>query len=146
MDANLDQFLEQLLIEKGITDLDDDVRAEVKANMAERILDQIDQACINALSEEKAAELAEKIVDENFHAQKSAKKRHYRYVFVNRKYKNGFSHEDIFKVANSRLGWYKRSSMNMVNFIISKELLETKIKDGVGLLNPLSYYLREVGI
>ena len=59
MDANLDQFLEQLLIEKGITDLDDDVRAEVKANMAERILDQIDQACINALSEEKAAELAE---------------------------------------------------------------------------------------
>ena len=34
MDANLDQFLEQLLIEKGITDLDDDVRAEVKANMA----------------------------------------------------------------------------------------------------------------
>ena len=54
MDANLDQFLEQLLIEKGITDLDDDVRAEVKANMAERILDQIDQACINALSEEKA--------------------------------------------------------------------------------------------
>ena len=66
MDANLDQFLEQLLIEKGITDLDDDVRAEVKANMAERILDQIDQACINALSEEKAAELAEKIDDENF--------------------------------------------------------------------------------
>ena len=64
MDANLDQFLEQLLIEKGITDLDDDVRAEVKANMAERILDQIDQACINALSEEKAAELADKIDDE----------------------------------------------------------------------------------
>ena len=67
-------------------------------------------------------------------------------MYLNRKYKNGFSHEDIFKVANSRLGWYKRSSMNVVNFIISKELLETKIKDGVGLLNPLSYYLREVGI
>ena len=54
-------------------------------------------------------------------------------MYLNRKYKNGFSHEDIFKVANSRLGWYKRSSMNVVNFIISKELLETKIKDGVGL-------------
>ena len=67
-------------------------------------------------------------------------------MYLNRKYKNGFSHEDIFKVANSRLGWYKRSSMNVVNFIISKELLETKIKDGAGLLNPLSYYLREVGI
>ena len=67
-------------------------------------------------------------------------------MYLNRKYKCGFGHEDIFKVANSRLGWYKRSSMNVVNFIISKELLETKIKDGVGLLNPLSYYLREVGI
>ena len=67
-------------------------------------------------------------------------------MYLNRKYKKGFSNEDIFKVANSRLGWYKRSSMNVVNFIISKELLETKIKDGAGLLNPLSYYLREVGI
>ena len=57
-------------------------------------------------------------------------------MYLNRKYRNGFSHDDIFKVANSRLGWYKRSSMNVVNFIISKELLETKIKDGVGLLNP----------
>lgn len=66
--------------------------------------------------------------------------------YLNRKYKNGFSHDDIFKVANSRLGWYKRSGMNVVNFIISKELLETKIKDSTGLLNPLSYYLKDVGI
>lgn len=66
--------------------------------------------------------------------------------YLNRKYKNGFSHEEIFKVANSRLGWYKRSGMNVVNFIISKELLETKIKDSAGLLNPLSYYLKDVGI
>ena len=66
--------------------------------------------------------------------------------YLNRKYKNGFSHEDIFKVANSRLGWYKRSGMNVVNFIISKELLETKIKNSTGLLNPLSYYLKDVGI
>ena len=66
--------------------------------------------------------------------------------YLNRKYKNDFSHEDIYKVANSRLGWYRRSGMSVVNFIISKELLETKIKDSVGLLNPLSYYLKEVGI
>lgn len=66
--------------------------------------------------------------------------------YLNRKYKNGFSHEAIFKVANSRLGWYRRSGMNVVNFIISKELLETKIKDSAGLLNPLSYYLKDVGI
>ena len=66
--------------------------------------------------------------------------------YLNRKYKNGFSDEDIFKVANSRLGWYRRSGMNVVNYIISKELLETKIKDSAGLLNPLSYYLSNVGI
>lgn len=46
------------------------------------------------------------------------------------------------KVANSRLGWYRRSGMNVVNFIISPDLLENKIKDGAGLLNPLNYYLR----
>lgn len=66
--------------------------------------------------------------------------------YLNRKYRNGFSQEEIYKVANSRLGWYRRSGMNVVNFIISKELLETKIKDSAGLLNPLSYYLSNVGI
>lgn len=45
------------------------------------------------------------------------------------------------KVANSRLEWYRRSGMNVVNFIISKDLLENRIKDRVGLLNPLSYFL-----
>ncbi len=66
MEANLDQFLEQLLEDKGLTSLEGDVREEVKVDMANRILDQIDQACINALSEEQAAELAEKVDDENF--------------------------------------------------------------------------------
>lgn len=66
--------------------------------------------------------------------------------YINRKNHNGFSHEEIFKVANSRLGWYRKSGMNVVNFIISKDLLENKIKDGAGLLNPLKYYLSKVGI
>lgn len=66
--------------------------------------------------------------------------------YLNRKYRNGFNDESIFKVANSRLGWYRRSGMNVVNFILSPELLETKIKGGVGLLNPLDYYLSNVGI
>lgn len=65
---------------------------------------------------------------------------------MNRKYQNGFSHEEIFKVANSRLGWYRRCGMNVVNFIISKDLLEKRIKDGAGLLNPLSCYVVKVGI
>lgn len=67
-------------------------------------------------------------------------------TYLNRKYNNGFNHEAIYKVANSRLGWYKRSGMNVVNFILSLKLLETKIKDGACLLNPLQYYLRNVGI
>ena len=66
--------------------------------------------------------------------------------YLNWKHKNGFSNKEIFKVANSRLGWYKRSGMNVGNFIISKDLLENRIKDGAGLLNPLSYYLVKVGI
>lgn len=65
---------------------------------------------------------------------------------LNRKYKNGYCHEDIYKVANTRLGWYKRTRLPMINFILNPRLLETKIRDRVGLLNPLEYYLRKVGI
>ena len=67
-------------------------------------------------------------------------------AYINRKYKNGFDEESMYKVANSRLGWYKRCSMDVVNYILSPKLLETKIKDRAGLLNPLNYYLRNVGI
>lgn len=66
--------------------------------------------------------------------------------FLNRKFKNGFDEESIFKVANARLGWYKRCSMNVVNYILNPTLLETKTKERAGLLNPLNYYLRKVGI
>lgn len=66
--------------------------------------------------------------------------------YINRKYKNGFDKENIYKVANSRLGWYKRCGMNVINFILSPTLLETKVKERAGLLNPLQYYLRKVGI
>lgn len=67
-------------------------------------------------------------------------------LYINRKYKMGFNNESIYKVANSRLGWYRKCSMNVVNFILNSTLLETKIKDRAGLLNPLNYYLRNVGI
>ncbi len=66
--------------------------------------------------------------------------------YLNWKNHNGLNREEIYKVANSRRGWYRRSGMNVVNFIISKDLLENRIKDGAGLLNPLSYYLVKVGI
>lgn len=66
--------------------------------------------------------------------------------YLNRKHGNGIDQEEIYKIANSRLGWYKRSEMSVVNFIISIDLLENKIKNGAGLLNPLNYYLSKVGI
>ena len=53
----------------------------------------------------------------------------------------------MFKIIHEpEIGWYRKSGMNVVNFIISKDLLENRIKDGAGLLNPLSYYLVKVGI
>lgn len=61
---------------------------------------------------------------------------------LNTKLKCGFTEEDIFKVANSRLGWYRRCGMNVVNFILSPTVLSRKKKDRPGLVNPLTYYLR----
>ncbi len=62
---------------------------------------------------------------------------------LNKKYRCKFEDEDIFKVANSRLGWYRRSGMNVVNYILSPKVLETanKKKGRPGLVNPLDYYL-----
>lgn len=36
--------------------------------------------------------------------------------------------------------------MNVVNFIIGKDLLENRIRDGAGLLIPLPYHSVKVGI
>ena len=55
-----------------------------------------------------------------------------------------FTHEEIYKVANSRLGWYKRSGMYVVNFAISPEMLGRKTKSRPGLVDPLQYYLRNI--
>lgn len=61
---------------------------------------------------------------------------------LNTKLKCGLTEEDIFKVANSRLGWYRRCAMHVVNFILSPNVLSIKKKDRPGLINPLTYYLR----
>lgn len=63
---NIDDFIETLLNEKGITDIEPDIKTELKEEMKGRLLDQINQAAIMELSEEKAAELASKIDDPEF--------------------------------------------------------------------------------
>ena len=62
---------------------------------------------------------------------------------MNRKFKNGFSDEDIHKVANSRLGLFARAYGNVVNYILNPTILSyTNKKKGItGLVNPLDYYL-----
>ncbi len=62
---------------------------------------------------------------------------------INKSYKRNFNEEDIFKVANSRLGWYRRCGMRVVNYILSPKVLAqaNKKKGRPGLVNPLNYYL-----
>lgn len=60
---------------------------------------------------------------------------------LNKTCRCNFTHEDIFKCANSRLGWYRRSSGNIVNFLLSPIVLGIEKGDRPGLVNPLIYYL-----
>ena len=61
---------------------------------------------------------------------------------LNKKFKCNFSEEEIYKVANTRLGWYRRCGMNVVNYLLSPEVLAIKKEERPGLVNPLEYYLR----
>ena len=54
-----------------------------------------------------------------------------------------FSFEDLFKVANSRLGIYRQCGLSIINYILSPKILETRnSKRGrPALVNTLSHYL-----
>ena len=54
-----------------------------------------------------------------------------------------FTDEDTYKVANSRLGWYRRSGMDVVNYALSPKVLAlpSRKTGQPGLVNPLEYYL-----
>ena len=55
-----------------------------------------------------------------------------------------FSDEEMLKVANSRLGWYRRSGMYVVNFALNPQILGRKTKGRPGLVDPLNYYLSNI--
>ena len=61
---------------------------------------------------------------------------------LNRIFKCNFSEEEIFKVANTRLGWYRRCGKNVVNYLLSPKVLAIKKEERPGLVNPLEYYLK----
>ena len=60
---------------------------------------------------------------------------------INKRFKCNFNEEDIYKVANSRLGIYRQCGMNVINFILSPTVLAIRKANRPGLVNPLEYYL-----
>ena len=61
---------------------------------------------------------------------------------INKVYKYGFTDEEIYMVANTRLGWYRQCGQRIINFILNADLLSkpNKKRNRPGLVNPLSYY------
>ena len=62
----LDQFIDQLIKDKNYPAMDEDVLDQMKADLAQRLVDQIDRAAFEALPEDKAIELNEKMDDPEF--------------------------------------------------------------------------------
>ena len=60
---------------------------------------------------------------------------------LNKKLSCHFTDEQIFSVANTRLGLYRQANGHVVNFLLSPKILAIKKKDRPGLVNPLNYYL-----
>lgn len=60
---------------------------------------------------------------------------------LNRKLPYHFTDEQIYSVANSRLGWYKRATGYIVSFLLNSDILAIRKGDRPGLVNPLNYYL-----
>lgn len=63
---NIDDFIETILVDKGTTELDEGAKSELVNDMKERLIDQINQAAVKQLSEDKAAELATLVDDPEF--------------------------------------------------------------------------------
>ena len=72
---------------------------------------------------------------------KKSEKIYKRLQLLNKKLPYKFSEEQIYAVANSRLGWYKRANGNVVNFLINADILAINKRERPGLVNPLRYYL-----
>lgn len=65
-------------------------------------------------------------------------------MIMNNAFKCHFTDEDIYKCANTRLGWYRRSGMIVVNYILSPKVLGMRKGNRPGLVNPLDYYLKSL--
>ena len=61
---------------------------------------------------------------------------------INKRFKCKFTDEDIFMVANTRLGLYRQCGLRVVNFTLTPKVLALPKAERPGLVNPLEYYLR----
>ena len=61
---------------------------------------------------------------------------------LNEKLPYHFSDEQIYSVANTRLGLYKQANGNVINFLLNADILAIRKEERPGLVNPLAYYLR----
>lgn len=52
----------------------------------------------------------------------------------------GLAKKDKRKVSGSRLGWYGRSSYQMVNFLLGPESIGIRKEARPGQVDPLKYY------
>ena len=68
----VDQFIEQMLIDKGLGDLDADVKEDLKEEMKTKLLEEIDKEALRRLPEDKAEELEAKLDDPEWTNEKMA--------------------------------------------------------------------------
>lgn len=61
---------------------------------------------------------------------------------LNEKLPYHFSDEQLYSVANTRLGLYKQANGNVVNFLLNADILAIRKEERPELVNPLAYYLR----
>lgn len=64
--ATMDAFIEQLINDKKLPLMRPEVKNELKADLLQQLADQIDRAAIEALPEDKAVELSDKMDDPSF--------------------------------------------------------------------------------
>ena len=60
---------------------------------------------------------------------------------LNKMLRCNMSDGEIFKVANSHLGWYRKASGYVVNYLMAPKVLKRDKKDRPGLVDPLEFYL-----
>ena len=64
--SNIDDFIEQILVGKGINNVEAGTKATIKEDMKRHLIDQINQSAILQMSDEKVSELANLVDDPNF--------------------------------------------------------------------------------